>query len=60
MHLRERLGLIVHLRYCVYCRRYAAQTRLLTRAARQLAESIPTARLPEARKAHLRRLLRAG
>jgi len=32
----RRLGMRVHLLYCVWCRRYAAQLQLLRKAAREL------------------------
>ena len=33
----QRLAVRVHLLYCVWCRRYAAQIKFLRKAARQLA-----------------------
>lgn len=33
----QRLGIRVHLLYCVWCRRYAAQVKFLRRAAQGLA-----------------------
>ena len=40
----RRLAIRVHLLYCVWCRRYAAQLRLLRQAARQLpAEEVALA-----------------
>ena len=32
----RRLGMRIHLLYCVWCRRYAAQLKLLRKAAREL------------------------
>jgi hypothetical protein len=32
----QRLGMRIHLIYCVWCRRYAAQTRFLRKAASEL------------------------
>ncbi len=43
----RRLAIRVHLLYCVWCRRYAAQVRVLRQAARQLR---PEAMSPEDRK----------
>jgi hypothetical protein len=33
----QRLGIRLHLLYCVWCRRYTAQLRFLQRAAREMA-----------------------
>jgi hypothetical protein len=54
-HLR--LGMRVHLLYCVWCRRYAAHLRFLRKAAKELAPSAGTApshRLSAEAKAQLR------
>jgi predicted anti-sigma-YlaC factor YlaD len=48
----ERLRLWAHLRLCVYCRRYEAQSALLARLAPRLAR--PTAAPTEAQQAQWR------
>jgi len=55
----RRLAMKVHLLYCVWCRRYAAQLKVLRRAAQQLPnpEADPTHKLSdEARKRMCARL----
>ena len=42
LHLRERLGLRLHLWICVNCRRFERQIRLLRRALRKLARRVET------------------
>ena len=39
----RRLGVRLHLLYCVWCRRYAAQLQFLRRASRGLAAQVPEA-----------------
>ncbi len=40
---RQRLAMRVHLWYCIWCRRYAAQLRFLRRAAQELPAEDPNA-----------------
>ena len=57
----RRLAMKVHLLYCVWCRRYAAQLRFLRRATRQSppeALAAPTQKLSAAEKEQLRTRLR--
>jgi len=57
----QRLGLRIHLLYCVWCRRYAAQIQFLRKAASQLAnekdDSCPV-KLSEEAKGQIRARLR--
>jgi len=57
----QRLGVRIHLLYCVWCRRYAAQLRFMRRAASQLPNPPQTpesVKLPdEAREKIRQRLL---
>ena len=39
----RRLAVRLHLLYCIWCRRYAAQLQFLRRASRQLATQAPVA-----------------
>lgn len=56
--LAERLRLWVHLLFCVYCRRYVQQTRLIGQAARRAAAAVGQAALSAAGKERLRAALR--
>jgi len=50
----QRLGMRIHLLYCVWCRRYAAQLRFLRRASHHLgeeqADAVPQRLPPEAKQ----------
>ncbi len=53
----QRLGIRIHLLYCVWCRRYAAQLQFLRKASRQLGEEsidAATQKLPSEAKARIR------
>jgi len=57
----QRLAIRLHLLYCVWCRRFAAQVRFLRKAARKLAEEEPDAfspKLPAEAKEQMRQRLR--
>ena len=57
----QRLGVRLHLLYCVWCRRYVAQVRFLREATRQLArkaEDAPAVTLPPQAREHVRARLR--
>ena len=57
----QRLGVRLHLLYCVWCRRYAAQLRILRKAGKQLASEMletPVEKLSDAAKDQLRARLR--
>jgi len=43
----HRLAVRVHLLYCVWCRRYAAQLQFLRRAAKELAAQAPDSAVPQ-------------
>ena len=58
LSLAERLRLGAHLLYCVYCRRYAQQTRLIGQAAKRAAGAVGNAALSAAGKERLRAALR--
>lgn len=56
----QRLGIKVHLLYCVWCRRYAAQLKFLRRATKALATEPfdpEGSRLPDDAKEHMRERL---
>ncbi len=57
----QRLGIRLHLLYCVWCRRYAAHLRFLRQAARKLAseaESNPSHTLSDEARERIRTQLR--
>ena len=58
--LTGRLRLWIHLRGCVYCRRYARQAALIARALRATTTHVGHAALSADQKARLRRVVRAG
>ena len=56
----QRLSIRVHLLYCVWCRRYAAQVKFLRRATNALATEPfggEDSRLPDDAKEHMRERL---
>jgi len=56
----QRLGVWVHLLYCVWCRRYAAQVQFLRRATKDLAAQsldTPDQKLSDEAKAQMRQKL---
>jgi len=59
----RRLAIRVHLLYCVWCRRYAAQLQFLRKAASQLpseALNVPLQKLPTEAKEQMRARLKEG
>jgi hypothetical protein len=57
----QRLGVRVHLLYCVWCRRYAAQLQLLRNATRELrpeVDALPAHSLSNEAKDKIRTCLR--